>query len=206
MDENLKNEIENNKYIKEKRVDHFFILNNFGNCVNFLNEMTQTVGITPIEHDCLTTVSQRKVKWESRGGHWTGIFLAILHARFFVKTKYSLIKLIVALSYPIFCFEIYYNFGRQLGNFLIMPKNLNDFLQLNYGKSIQSIQTHLFVKRCVLDNFLLKKGEIKPASFADSYFISQVFGKSYARINKFKRIIMNFRKKNRNIDDKISDN
>jgi len=99
-------------------------------------------------------------------------------------------KLVLAMSYPIFCFDIYYNFGRQFGNFLVMPKNLNDLLSLNEGKSIQSLQTHLFVKRCVYDEILIHKNKTLAESWDNSYFVKQVFGKSNLRIKKFKRAIL----------------
>jgi len=211
MDENTKIELENNKYIKNNHVDHLFVLNNYGKCVEFLNEMTQTIGITPSEHECLDNISRRKVKFESRGGHWTGIALAIFQARYFLRTKYPFMKLFLAFSYPIFFFDIYYNFGRQLGNFIVMPKNLNDLLSLsiiNNTPSIQSIQTHLFVKRCVLDDILVKKNTATTEPWENSYFVTQVFGKSYAKIKKFKKAVLSFQKKNgykdsiNNLDEK----
>jgi hypothetical protein len=203
MDEKIKIELESNNYIKNNHVDHLFVLKNYGKCVEFLNEMTQTIGITPAEHECLDKVSRRKVKWESRGGHWTGIALAILQARYFVRTKYAVMKLLLAFSYPIFCFDIYYNLGRQIGNFLVMPKNLNDLLSLynaNDKRSIQSMQTHLFVKRCVYDEILVRNQQTESEPWANSYFVTQVFGKSYLRIKKFKKAVLSFQNKGRFVD------
>lgn len=46
-DENL---IENTPILKDSNCDYFFILNNYGKCASFINEIIQTEGITMYEH------------------------------------------------------------------------------------------------------------------------------------------------------------
>jgi hypothetical protein len=52
--------IDNNQLIKNKKVNYWFVLNNYGKCQSFLNEILQTEGITVFEHHVLKEILRVK--------------------------------------------------------------------------------------------------------------------------------------------------
>lgn len=190
-----KQSIESNKWVKSKHVDYLFVLNNYGKCCKFLTEILQTVGIIPAEHSLIRDISIRKTKWESRCGHYSAIIYGLVHIRFFLKAKSTLARILLAICYPIFCFDMSYSFGRNFGNFIFMPYHLNSFLELRNGNSIHSIQTHLFIKRCVYDNILIKNKKAKQEYWVNSYIFNQICGTSLKKISKFRNKVEDYIKK-----------
>jgi hypothetical protein len=182
LDSDVKEEMEKNKYVQKRKIDYFFIIRNYGKCTQFLNEILQTEGIVPEEHEVLKSVNARKIKYENRGGHWLGAIYFIIHAKFCLKAKNAFTGLLLIATYPLFLFDISYNTGRHLGNFLILPSNLNELLKLRQGNSIQSIQTHLLVKRCVYDELMIKNKKQNKPEWRNSYLLHQVFGRSVKRV------------------------
>jgi hypothetical protein len=209
LTEEERKEIENNKYVKNNKIDHLFVLSSYGQCASFLNEILQSEGILPEEHEILAQVSKRRTKWESKGGHWGGIIYGLIHLKLFLKTTGSMSRLLVALAYPLFCFDPSYNFGRIFGTFLVMPKNFNTLLNLRDGKSIHALQTRLFVKRIVYEDLLVKNKKKEGISWANSYVINSVFGKAFKGVRETQNYIyriakgdINFNKKKKaNKDD-----
>lgn len=208
LNEEERKEIENNKYVKNNKIDHFFVLNNYGQCASFLNEILQSEGILPEEHDMLAQISRRRTKWESKGGHWGGIIYGLIHLRVFLKTTGSSSRLLIGFAYPLFCFDASYNFGRIFATFLVMPKNYNNLLSLRDGKSIHALQTRLFVKRIIYEDLLVKNKKKEGVSWANSFVLNNVFGKAFKGVRQIQNFIsgfakgdINFFKKNRSNKD-----
>jgi hypothetical protein len=174
----LQEEIENNKYVKRNKVDHLFFLNNYGQASIFLNEILGSEGITPEEFMTLKSIHCKKTNWETRGGHWFSLAYALFHIGAVLKVKKSIVKYFLFIAYPAFALDCSYNFGRILGNFLIMPYNYNKLLNLCEGNSIQSLQTRLFLKRIIYEDILVKEGKKSPVTWKESFVIRKVFGKA----------------------------
>jgi len=47
------------------------------------------------------------------------------------------------------------------------------------------MQTRLFVKRCLYEEYLIKQNRIQAESWKNSYLLDQVFGSSIAKFNLF---------------------
>lgn len=52
------------------------------------------------------------------------------------------------------------------------------------GNSIQSIQAKLFIKRCLLDEYMIKEAKIPKNKWFDSFIFDQMFGTRVAQIKK----------------------
>lgn len=53
------------------------------------------------------------------------------------------------------------------------------------GNSIHAMQTRLFVKRCLYDDYLVTLNKKPAESWKNSFLIDQVFGSSIAKFNLF---------------------
>jgi len=186
-----KEEIEKNKYVVNNKIDLSFVLKHYGESASFLNEILQTEGITPDDHFTLREISMRKTKWETRGGHWMGLLYGFYHLRLFFKTQSNFWKVLIALSYPVFFFDISYNLGRVVGNSLIMPASVNKLLKMNNGESIHAIQTRLFVKRCVYEDILIKNKKSPEKTWSQSFILNKVLGKSVHKVVYVKNYFVN---------------
>jgi hypothetical protein len=184
LTEEERKEIEDNMYVKNNKIDYLFLLNNYGQCASFQSEILQSEGIVFEEHEILSSVSKRRCKWEARGGQWTGMAYGCFHIRMFLKYGGSINKFFIGLAYPLFCFDASYNFGRILGNFLVMPTNFNTLLNLRDGNSIHALQTRLFVKRMLYDEILVKNKKKPAVNWADSYVINKILGKAILRFKE----------------------
>jgi hypothetical protein len=180
--------IENNKYLHGEKIDYKFIFNNFGKCYTFLGEMVQTEGIVPEEHLILNEIRKKKIKYEQKASNWITIIYFLLHARHFIKAKNYLYKAILFGIYPLFMFDASYNFGKIFGGFLILPSSFNKLITLRGGNSIQAIQTKLFIKRCLFEEYLTQSGKIPKETWVNhSYVVNKVFGKAFAKVDNLRR-------------------
>lgn len=89
--------------------------------------------------------------------------------------------------YPLFVFDISYNLGRQFGKFLIFPPAFNTLLQMHEGNSINALQTKLFIKRCLYDEFIQEKTNTPNEPITETFIFKQVFNKSTQRLKKIKK-------------------
>jgi len=60
---------------------------------------------------------------------------------------------------------------------------------LKDGNSIHAMQTRLFVKRCLYDDYLVSLNKKSAESWRNSFLLDQVFGSSIAKFNLFKKKI-----------------
>jgi hypothetical protein len=58
---------------------------------------------------------------------------------------------------------------------------INKLLNLKNGDSIQAIQTKLFVKKCLADEYLVKTNKIPKQQWRNSFIVDQVFGSTIAQ-------------------------
>jgi hypothetical protein len=174
----VQEEIENDKYVKRNKVDHLLFLKNYGQSSIFLSEILGSEGITPEEYLTLKSLHSKRIKWETRGGHWFSLIYAFLHIGTVLKMKRSSIKYLLFIAYPAFALDCSYNFGRIFGNFLIMPNSFNKLLNLSEGNSIQSLQTRLFLKRIIYEDILVKNGNKPAVTWRESMVLNKTFGRA----------------------------
>jgi hypothetical protein len=126
MDEQLKEQVDNHRFIREKRVNYHFVFKNYGKCYTFINELLQTQPITNEEFNKLIRIKERKGKWETYTCHTFTILSTFMYLRYYFRTtinnKYY--KAFLVLFYPLFFINFTYNLGRHIGGFLVMKSNL----------------------------------------------------------------------------------
>jgi hypothetical protein len=197
MNEHLKIINEDHKFIKEKKVNHLFILNNYGKCYSFINELLQTQPITKEEFTKINQIRERKGKWETYTCHVFTLATTLGYIKHFFKVNNNIYKAFLIVIYPLFVFNITYNFGRHLGGFLIMrSKNKNFYLEninelLGMKDSIQGLQTRLFVKSCLMDELLIKENLKKPEPLTQSFIFDQTIGSTFGRLIRIKNKTVN---------------
>lgn len=202
--EEMKKELENNPYVLNNRVNYMFILKHFGDSVHFLNEILQTEGIIPQEHEVLREIAKRKAKWESKASHWMVFIYGAYHLYKTFSIKSTSGRMMMLFFYIFVCFDVSYSFGRCLGGFLTLPKHLNQLMNIREGRSIHALQTRLFVKRCVY-NDISNVRDIK-SDWSNSLFLHQLFDKPIGRFKKYKASLTNIFNSNFNPNFIIANN
>jgi hypothetical protein len=59
---------------------------------------------------------------------------------------------------------------------------------LDMKDSLQSIQTRLFVKRCLMDELMVENGTFTEPGWANSFIYDQTIGYSIGRIYRLKKL------------------
>jgi hypothetical protein len=132
MDNELKEQVDNHRFIKEKRINFHFIFKNYGKCYTFINELLQTQPITNSEFQKLINIKERKGKWEAYTCHVVTILSTLFYARFYFKTTINskIYKALLIMAYPFFFFNIAYNLGRHIGGFIVMKSKIINFKKI----------------------------------------------------------------------------
>ena len=136
-------------------------------------------------------IIQIKNRNETRGKHILPFITGMVSLRIFFKTNSYLFKIAIVVGFYMIVFDMSYTLGQHLFNLFKFPSILiiisdlfNNLLRINDGESIQSMQTRLFIKKCLLDQYREDNKITTKPSWMNSYVMNEAVWKNLLKARK----------------------